>query len=933
MRRQRFILTTIGLAALACAAVAGWWWIGAERTTYYTDGSDFRASADDAPVRDILWRTPEPMRTVAGEPLTGAGATVSADGDTLLLSRVSDLGDLDLFIAGRTGNAWTQPRPLAELNTIDNELAPALSADGHRLYFASDRPGGQGGLDIWISTRDGDHWTEPTPLACNAQSNETDPHPFTIDGVETILFSSDRPREDAPLSMDLYLAALDQASPRHLVELSSPANDLAPVATPLGDFIYFASNREGGAGGLDLYRSRLRIDPDLGPVFDSPRSLGPSVNTAGDDTDPSLGMEGFALHFSTVVDGTPGLKRAVSREVFLARSTTRGDLLSLLPWILLALAIVLLLSMLHRTVRDEAWRARIATLGLMAKCALASLVVHAGIMALLAALHVPPTAGQPSDAPGVQVALSSSSVRSSIASQMRGASSTATVERAQAAPQAPAISNAPSPSTTTFQALTTPAPSGGRLTPVETSQDSSIAPAPTFADAPASSIDATLPQPTLDTPSVALPSVATAQSPTQPEATIPGPSRAEPSHTLGGPQLADAGSAATTVAQLAPATTKLGDDAAFIDAVSRPEASGPPRDSTLAGDTTLPSIPEAALPGPQLAMPSTSPASDTFAEVGLDSPSLAQSGATAPPFESIDGSTAVEAIELDALDLPVGLDTVTRAHESQDASPTLSTPEAPPLLDTPTLALATPQLALPQTLLPKYELLGIVVDDRTGEPIARAQVRLDLEGADDLTGRSADDGTFALGFDQIPDNAALTATSDGYMPGAINIAQRDLRLERRVVVRLTPIDPHVIVMEAEPEVHHLGNDEFSGRINSQFQRRSEGLKLQIPFEMTRDHAALPLRGAELRLFVKGTQAQNPVRINGERIATLALSPDDGSFGEQAMTIPAGVLRLGRNVLEIESVARRGSDFDDFEFVNPRVVLLVREEPQSLDVID
>ena len=933
MRRQRFILTAIGLAALACAAVAGWWWVGAERTSYYTDGSDFRTSADDAPVRDILWRTPEPIRTISGEAIDGAGVVVSADGETLLLSRVSATGDHDLFISGRIGQAWTQPRPLSELNTIDNELAPALSADGQRLYFASDRPGGLGGLDIWLSTRDSDRWMEPVPLAFNSRENDTDPYAATIAGVETILFASDRPREGVPASMDLYLAGLDQTEPRHLAELSSEADDLAPATTPLGDFVYFASARPGGAGGLDLYRARLRSDPPQGVVLDEPRPLGPSINTARDEADPSLGMEGFAIQFVTAGDSGPSLYRAVSREVFLARSTTRGDLLSLLPWILLALAIVLLLSMLHRTVRDEAWRARIATLGLMAKCALASLVVHAGIMALLAALHVPPTAGQPSDASGTQVALSSSSVRSNIASQMRGPSSTAAVERARMASQAPSITIAPTASTITLQALATPAPKGAVLTPIETSQDSSIATTTNVQASLPDASDSRLPEPSLDAPSVALPAVAAADGPARPEATLAGPSRVQAPQRQAVGEFAGAGSAIEAMAQLDAAGDQPSDTQAFVDSVARGEASNTTSENPMAGEAILPAIPDASLDGPQLAMPSTTADTETTTETGLESLARAQSDSPEPSLDPIDGTMTVEAIELDAIDTSLGLDTMAQASPAAEAEPLAGSLESPPTIELPALALELPQVTLPQTVLPKYELLGIVLDERTSEPIAGAQIRLDLEGADDLTDRSAGDGTFALGFDQIPDNAALTATSEGYMPGAINIAQRDLRLERRVVVRLTPIDPHVIVMEPEPEVHHLGNDEFSGRINSQFQRRSEGLKLQIPFEMTRDHAALPLRSAELRLFVKGTQAQNPVRVNGRRIAALAQSPDDGSFGEQAIPIPAGVLRLGRNVLEIESVARRGSDFDDFEFVNPRVVLLVREEQPAFDVID
>lgn len=921
--RSRFILTVLALGALACGVVAAWWWFDADRLAFYTDDASIRTSAEDAPVRDILWRPPAPLRTVTGEPITGRDPIISADGDTLLLTQTSSLGDADLFVAGRMGDAWTQPRALVELNTIDNELAPALSADGQRLYFASDRPGGAGGLDVWMSERVGDRWGEPTPLALNTRHDETDPHPLVRDGIETLLFASNRPREvelqpEPATDFDLYEAALDGAQPTHLVALSSPANDVGPAISPAGDFVYFSSDREGGAGGADLYRARIGTDASFGEV----RTLGASINTAADERDPSLALEGFAIQFAILDEDGPRLLRAVSREVYLARSTTRGDLLSLLPWILVALALVLALALLRRVVRDAQWQARIATLGLMAKCALVSLVVHAGLMALLAALQVPPTAGQPTgQTEGLQVALSSSAVRSSAAEQMRGSTAPAALAQASTdTPAAPTVLASASDASITFQPQRTTAPTGSPMQAAVTIRESSI----TASTSQAS--DASVPaMPKLEapTPQIGLPEAQAAVAPETAEVGIGAPTLAE------GPSIPQSSAvevaAGSESVRIEAAESRVADAARFAPSTGVGEAAPTPSDATelqLAAASI--DLPELDAPTLALALPTEGDVDAIVDEPGEAPLRMAEANARSVPAP-ITGDVALPLSEFDAAVATPEVEQAAMAEEPIEAAPVDDVRDPVLALDLPPARFEPPELRLPEAVAHRFELLGMVIDDQTEAALQGAQVRLDLEGTADLTDTSADDGTFLLGFDQIPDNAALTASLDGYTPSAINIAQRDLRAGRRFVVRLRKIDPFVIVMEDEPEVHHLGNDEFSGRINSQFQRRSEGLVLQMPFEMTEAHANLPLRGAELRLLVKGTQAPNPVRINGRQIATLAQSPNDGGFGEQVISIPSGVLKLGRNVLELESVARPGSDKDDYEFVNPRVVLLVDDD--------
>ena len=81
---------------------------------------------------------------------------------------------------------------------------------------------------------------------------------------------------------------------KHLKEFSSPSDEMAPVITDHGDFIYFTSSREGGFGGSDIYRSRIS-----GEVPSVPANLGKEINSKFNETDPAVRMAGFHLLFNS----------------------------------------------------------------------------------------------------------------------------------------------------------------------------------------------------------------------------------------------------------------------------------------------------------------------------------------------------------------------------------------------------------------------------------------------------------------------------------------------------------------------------------------------------------------------------------------------------------------------------------------------------------
>jgi hypothetical protein len=85
-------------------------------------------------------------------------ATLSPDGRTMYLQGPLEKDRVGLFVSKHTGDGWGKPEPLTRLNSTDaprGDMAPCLSRDGRLLYFASDRPGGKGGFDIWgVQTAD-----------------------------------------------------------------------------------------------------------------------------------------------------------------------------------------------------------------------------------------------------------------------------------------------------------------------------------------------------------------------------------------------------------------------------------------------------------------------------------------------------------------------------------------------------------------------------------------------------------------------------------------------------------------------------------------------------------------------------------------------------------------------------------------------------------
>ncbi|MCY3003352.1 MAG: hypothetical protein NTV21_16275 [Planctomycetota bacterium] len=329
------------------------------------DGSASYAD-DDARLRLAAWQSPAPLWPALDTPQHESHVRTSTDGRWIVFS-AGGAGQGELFLAEVVGGVASQPRALVELNSSADDVAPAWGPDG--LYFASDRADGAGGLDLYRASFDGAFFGAVEPVAgVNTAAAETEPAP----GHGELYFASDR----GGAGFDLFVA--NAGATKLATELSSEADDRDPFVTADGRTLYFASDRHLGGGDFDLHRSFL----DGGQWLASERLAG--LDSRASERAPATLRDGLTLHF--VREGSPEaeLWEAKTIELFRGAEPARGWADLLLIAALLLLAVVAALS--------KRWE----ELDLLYKCALASVLLHLLILALLRYLYPD---GEPRETP------------------------------------------------------------------------------------------------------------------------------------------------------------------------------------------------------------------------------------------------------------------------------------------------------------------------------------------------------------------------------------------------------------------------------------------------------------------------------------------------------------------------------------------------------
>lgn len=146
------------------------------------------------------------------------------------------------------------------VNSASWDAQPSVSGDGQMLIFASSRPGGFGGKDLWVSRKVRGRWTSPKNLGPKINTSSDEEAPFIHYDGRTLYFSSNG--HPGYGGHDLFITRLDDqdqwSKPTNLgVGVNTESDDVGFYVDALAEKAYFASARPGGFGGLDIYEMYL----------------------------------------------------------------------------------------------------------------------------------------------------------------------------------------------------------------------------------------------------------------------------------------------------------------------------------------------------------------------------------------------------------------------------------------------------------------------------------------------------------------------------------------------------------------------------------------------------------------------------------------------------------------------------------------------------
>lgn len=207
------------------------------------------------------WMEPEAMDSTINGKGHDACVGISNDGQTLLIYK-DEIGDGDLYISTMQGFYWSAPVPLrGAINSGSWEGSATFSADMRTIYFASERPGGYGGRDIYIATMAADStWGNIKNLGPKINTAYNEDAPFLHPNGVTMLFSSEG--HNSMGGYDIFRTNLTPVDSTYS-EPSEPVNLGYPINTPGDDkyFVlatdgnhgYYSSGKSGGFGQQDIY--------------------------------------------------------------------------------------------------------------------------------------------------------------------------------------------------------------------------------------------------------------------------------------------------------------------------------------------------------------------------------------------------------------------------------------------------------------------------------------------------------------------------------------------------------------------------------------------------------------------------------------------------------------------------------------------------------
>ncbi|SHM06786.1 OmpA family protein [Mucilaginibacter sp. OK098] len=223
----------------------------------------------------------------------------TADEATLIFTRKINNNE-DFYKSDKLNNKWQTATYLSDqINTPQyNEGAQSISQDGKYLFFTGcNRPDGLGRCDIYIAQKKGNDWGKPFDLSPPVNTTGWESQPSISADGKTLYFVSNR--KGGYGGYDIWKSSLTEkgwGEPENLgPNINTIYDEQSPFIHPDDSTLYFCSNGWPGLGGKDLFMSRLGKDGK----WQKPENLGYPINSSGDENGLSLTANGSYAFFSS----------------------------------------------------------------------------------------------------------------------------------------------------------------------------------------------------------------------------------------------------------------------------------------------------------------------------------------------------------------------------------------------------------------------------------------------------------------------------------------------------------------------------------------------------------------------------------------------------------------------------------------------------------
>lgn len=225
--------------------------------------------------------------------------TLTADEQTMFFTCMDNRSQEDFLISTYENGKWTDAINMGPpINTPENEGASTTSADGQYLFFTMcQNPKNLGSCDLWLTYVKGDRWQIPIHMPDNVNSKYKETQPSLSADGKTLYFASNRPGGQG--DMDIWKTTFEKNMWTNPVNLgptiNTPFDDECPFIHQDGVSLYFASDGWPGMGGRDLFMAKQN---DTGG-WKVPMNLGYPVNTVGNEEGLIINRSGTMGYFSS----------------------------------------------------------------------------------------------------------------------------------------------------------------------------------------------------------------------------------------------------------------------------------------------------------------------------------------------------------------------------------------------------------------------------------------------------------------------------------------------------------------------------------------------------------------------------------------------------------------------------------------------------------